>query len=114
MQFRRSIFADLLKPIDRRRFRERVAELDADRYDKSFGSWDHMLALLYGQLSRATSLRALVTGFNANARHHYHLGASCLARSTLSDANARRPPDILAQTFAEVVKMAGRQIRGEA
>ena len=32
--------------------------------------------------------------------HHYHLDIGKLARATLSDANARRPPKVFAQTFA--------------
>jgi hypothetical protein len=39
-------------------------------------------------------LRGVVASFNANSHHHYHLGTGKLSRSTLSDANARRPPEI--------------------
>jgi RecA-family ATPase len=37
---------------------------------------------------------------NANSHQHYHLGVGKVARSTLSDANARRPVGIFAETFA--------------
>ena len=90
-----------------------VDRLDGDAYDKSFKSWDHLVALIYAQLSGNDSLRGVVAGFNANSQHHYHLGTSKLSRSTLSDANARRPVDIFAQTFATLSAMAGRQIRRE-
>src|SRR5271168_3824584 len=42
--------------------------------DKSFKSWDHLVALIYAQLSGNSSLRGVVAGFNANPQHHYHLG----------------------------------------
>jgi putative transposase len=95
-----SIFTNLLKFIDRRAFKARVARLDGDAYDKSFGSWEHLVALIFAQLSAATSLRGLVTAWNANAHGHYHVGAGPLARSTLSDANSRRPPGVFAETFS--------------
>ena len=95
-----SIFVSLLKPIDRRRFQAIVARCEGDAYDKTFKSWDHLVALIFAQFSHTDSLRGLEVGFNANAQHHYHLGTGTLARSTLSDANARRPVGVFAETFA--------------
>jgi putative transposase len=108
-----SIFASLLEPIDRRQFQRVVDGLQGDAYDKSFKSWDHLVALIYAQLSGAEGLRGLVTGFNANPQHHYHLGTDELSRSTLSDANARRPPGIFAEVFARLSASADRQTRRE-
>lgn len=113
MRFSDSIFSSLLKPIDRRQFQKIVDQHEGDAYDKSFKSWDHLVALVYGQLAGLDGLRALEAGFNANPQHHYHLGTGELARSTLSDANARRPTGIFAQTFAALAASADRQLRRE-
>jgi putative transposase len=113
MRFADSIFASLLKPIDRRQFQKVVDRHDGDAYDKSFKSWDHLIALVYAQLAGIQGLRALETGFNANPQHHYHLGTGELSRSTLSDANARRPTGIFAQVFAMLAASADRQTRRE-
>jgi IS4 transposase len=113
MRFSDSIFGKLLEPINRRQFQAVVDGLDGDSYDKSFKSWDHLVALIYAQLSGNDSLRAVVEGFNANPQHHYHLGTKKLRRSTLSDANARRPVGIFAQIFASLSTMAGQQTRRE-
>jgi putative transposase len=113
MRFADSIFSNLLKPIDRRHFQKIVDEHDGDAYDKSFKSWDHLVALVYAQLGHVEGLRGLEAGFNANAQHHYHLGTGKLARSTLSDANARRPVGIFAQTFTVLSVAADRQTRHE-
>jgi putative transposase len=113
MHYRDSIFASLLKPIDRRQFRAIVDRFDGDAYDKSFTSWGHLVALIYAQLGHAVSLRALVAGFNANCHHSYHLGVGPVARSTLADANTRRPVAVFAETFTMLAKMAGRQTRHE-
>jgi hypothetical protein len=66
-----------------------VKRHDGDAYDKSFKSWERLVTLIYTQLSGTDSLRGIETGFNANAHHHYHFGVFAVARSTLSDANAR-------------------------
>jgi IS4 transposase len=113
MRFAISTFGSLLKPIDRRQFARIAARYDGDAYDKSFTSWDHLVALLYAQLGRVESLRALETGFNANSQHHYHLGTGKLARSTVSDANRRRPAAIFADTFAMLAAIADRRTRQE-
>src|ERR1700744_2363094 len=104
MRFADSIFASLLKPIERRSVEKIVERYDGDAYDKSFRSWDHLVALIYAQLKGIDGLRELETAFNANPQHHYHLGVGKLARSTLSDANARRPAAIFAEVFT---KLAG-------
>jgi putative transposase len=116
MRFCNSIFATLLKPLDRRCFKSIVDRHQGDAYDKSFHSWDHLLALIFAQLSGLNSLRGVVAGWNANAHHHYHLGAAKLTRTTLADANARRPVGVLADTFAMLSTLADRKTRrdGEA
>jgi IS4 transposase len=113
MRFRDSIFGRLLEPINRRQFQATVDRLDGDAYDKSFKSWDHLVALIYAQLGGTDSLRGVVAGFNANPQHHYHLGTGKLRRSTLSDANGRRPAGIFVETFARLSAMASRQLRSE-
>jgi putative transposase len=113
MRYVDSIFGNLLKPIDRRWFQSIVDQRNGDAYDKSFNSWEHLVALIFAQLSHADSLRGLEAGFNSNSHHHYHLGVGPLARSTLSDANARRPVGIFAQTFAMLAEKADRQTRRE-
>jgi len=108
-----TVFAQLLKPIDRRAFGRMVARHDGDAYDKTFKSWDHLVALVYAQLAGVGSLRALVPAFNADAHAHYHLGARRLARTTLSDANARRPVGVFADLFAMLSGALDRKTRRE-
>jgi putative transposase len=112
MHFRDSIFGNLLKPIDRRQFQTIVDRFDGDAYDKSFKSWDHLVALIFAQLSQLNSLRGLTALFNANIAYcRWERGG--LARSTLSDANARRPVGVFAETFTMLAAMADRQLRHE-
>jgi IS4 transposase len=113
MQYVDSTLGSLLKPVNRRQFQEIVQRHDGDAYDKLFKSWDHLVTLILAQLSHIDSLRGLVTAFNANAHHHYHLNTDEIARSTLSDANKRRPIAVFAETFTMLAAMADRQTRLE-
>ncbi len=113
MQHCNSIFASLLKPIPRRWFKAAVERHGGDDYDKSFRSWDHLVTLIFAQLSDADSLRGLEAVWNAHSHHHYHLGTGPLARSTLSDANARRPVAIFAETFDVLSGLADPALRRE-
>jgi putative transposase len=113
MRYSDSILGNLLKPISRRWFDALVDRHDGNAYDKEFESWDHVVALIYAQLAGIGSLRALEAAWNANAHHHYHLGVGRLARSTLADANARRPLAIFAETFAKLSGLADRLVRQE-
>jgi len=113
MRYHDSIFGKLIKPISRRRFDAIVQRHAGDAYDKSFQSWDHLVALIFAQLSRIDGLRGLEAVWNANAHHHYHLGSKPLKRSTLSDANARRPVAIFAATFEQLAALASRALKRE-
>jgi IS4 transposase len=113
MRFRISILASLLKPISRRRFAATVERHDGDAYDKSFRSWDQLVTLIFAQLGAVDSLRELVAVWNANSHHHYHLGVGKLCRSTLADANARRPIEVFAETFAGLSGLVDRVFKRE-
>jgi IS4 transposase len=111
MRYRDSIFGRLLKAISRRQFEAAVDRHDGNAYDKTFDSWDHLVALVYAQLGGIRSLRGLEAAWNANSHHHYHLGAGKLARSTLADANTRRPVAVFAETFAKLSGLVDRSLR---
>jgi IS4 transposase len=113
MRYCDSIFGHLLKPISRQWFAGVVARHEADAYDKEFRSWDHLTLLIFAQLSGVGSLRGLEAAWNANAHHHYHLGAGEISRSTVSDANARRPLAVFTETFAMLSGLAGRRSKRE-
>ena len=113
MRFSPNIFGKLLEAVNRRQFQAIVDRNAGDAYDKSFRSWDHLVTLVFAQLSEARSLRGLEAVWNANSQHHFHLGGGPLQRSTLSDASKRRPVAIFAETFALVAGQLDRRTRRE-
>jgi putative transposase len=113
MRYSDSIFGHLLKPIVRRRFDGVVDSHKGNAYDKEFDSWDHLLVLIYAQLSGVGGLRGLEAVWNANSHHHYHLGVGEVKRSTLSDANRRRPLAVFTETFSMLSCLADRMVKRE-
>jgi len=56
---------------------------------------------------------ALEASWNAHANAHYHLGCGEIARSTLSDANARRPVEAFAEVLSMIAALTDRSTRAE-
>jgi putative transposase len=100
-----------MKGLPRGAFDQLVKRRNADKYCKRFGHWDHLIAMLYAQLSGATGLRPVETGFNSHAAHHYHLGTSPIRRSTLADANENRPDAVFSDTAAWLMGKVSRKLR---
>jgi putative transposase len=106
VRYQDTVFGGLLKALPRRRFAAIAARYKGDKYVKGFSSWDHLVTLISAQLGSLSSLREVEAVWNAQAVHHYHLGSGPIRRSTLSDANRRRPSAIFAETFAALSELA--------
>jgi IS4 transposase len=111
MPHHNTVFRDLLKLVPWRRFEELVEKHDADARVRRLSTKGQFLALLYGQLSGASSLREIVTGLSSHAARLYHLGGSPVRRSTFSDANAVRPAAMFAELLESLMKQAHRGLR---
>lgn len=106
-------FSELMKGLPRGTFDQSVTRHNADKYCKKFGHWDHLIAMLYAQLSGTTGLRPLVAGFNSNAAHHYHLGTGAIKRATLADANEKRSDVVFGDVANWLMGQVSRTIRKE-
>lgn len=111
--YRNTRFTELLKGLNRGAFAQIVASHQADKHSKGFRSWDQLIAMLYAQLSGSTSYRELVTGFNMQQSHHYHLGSHDIRRATLSDANAKRDSAVFAELCGQLLQQTHRKARRE-
>jgi putative transposase len=111
VRYQNTVLGDLLKVVSRRHFAAIVSRHEGDRYIKDFSSWDHLVSLVFAQLGGLSSLREVAAVWNAQGAHHYHLGSGPVCRSTLSDANRRRPSAIFAEAFAALTELACRSLR---
>jgi hypothetical protein len=101
----------LLKHLPWSEFDRLVDEYGADARVRRLSTKTQFVALLFGQLSGAASLREIETAMTSHAARLYHLGARAVSRSTLADANALRPHTVFSGLFAHMVRMAGRGFR---
>lgn len=99
MKHRNTVFHQLLNFLPRYRFQSIVDSHQGDHRARTLTCWDHLVALLFCQLSGRKSLRDLVDGFNSKSAYHYHLGTKEIRRSSLADANQKRPAEIFQETF---------------
>ena len=117
MQHQNSVMHSLLKQVPWGAFDRLVGEHAADARVRTLPTKAQFVALLYGQLAGAVSLREIVTALSSHQTRLYHLGGAEVLRSTLADANAQRPAALFADLFAEMMAQAGRGLRkkvGEA
>jgi hypothetical protein len=111
MRHQTTVFRELLKHVPWHRFEELVEEHGADARVRRLSTKGQFVALLYGQLSGAFSLREIVTGLSSHTARLYHLGAEPVRRSTFSDANTHRPVAVFTGLLAMMMKQAHRGLR---
>jgi IS4 transposase len=111
MRHQNSVFHSLTKHIPWTKFDQIVEKYGADELVRKLTAKRQFIALLYGQLSGSTSLREIVTGMASHETRLYHAGATAVKRSTMSDANSRRPWQVFSELFAQMLPQAHRGLR---
>ena len=111
MRHQDSVFHQLTKGIPWRVFDEAVAAEGSDFRVRRLRSRDQFLALLFGQLSGAASLREIEIGLKSHRARLYHLNLRPVSRSTLADANAKRPAQVFEALFMAMVGAATPGLR---
>src|SRR6202048_1878761 len=91
MRHQNSVFHGVLKHVPWDRFDRLVEGHGANARVRRLSTKSQFVALLYGQLSGAASLREIVTGLSSRAVRLYPVGTAPVRRATFSDANAQRP-----------------------
>lgn len=77
----------------------------SEAYVKKFGGYEHLIVMLFGVLKHFDSLRELEIGMKAEANKLQHLGLDYLVRrSTLAEANIRRPQEFFAKVYASLLE----------
>jgi len=111
MRHHNSVFYGVLKAVPWDVFDRLVEAHGADWRVRHLTTRSQFIALLYGQLEGATSLREIEAGMASHKSRLYHLGAAAPRRSTLADANALRPCAVFSELFAVMAARAHRPLR---
>jgi len=106
-----SVLHDILKLVPWTVFDRLVEKHGADELVRKFKTRHQLIALLFGQLAGANSLRAIEATMASHQGRLYHVGGRVPARSTFADANRTRSPLVFSGLFEHMLGMASRKFR---
>ena len=100
------VYSQVLKLLDKEKILQISRETKgSEAYVKRFDGYQHLVVMLFGILKHFDSLRELEIGMKAEAHKLGHLGMDYLVRrSTLSEANIRRPQEFFARVYSYLLE----------
>lgn len=101
------VFTQLCSFLPKVKFDWFVKKYEGNKYIKSFTCWNHLLVMLFGQISNRESMRDLITTLNAHKPKFNHLGfGKSISLSNLSKANEVREIRIFENLANLMIKTA--------
>jgi Transposase DDE domain/Domain of unknown function (DUF4372) len=110
MRHHNTVFHSILKLVPWHVMDRLVGEFQSNKKVRRLTTQNQFMALLYGQLAGAETLRAIEADFVSHAARLYHLGACEVSRSTLADANAKRASAVFGGLLAELMGRCERAL----
>ena len=96
------MYSQVIKLLDKSRILQISREKGGERYTKRFNGWIHLVVMLYAIIMRFDSLREITASLLTEARKLSHIGITFkIGRSTLADANKRRPEAIFESIYRD-------------
>jgi hypothetical protein len=89
-----------------------VSKYDGDRYSKKLTCSQELTILLYSLIKDLSSFRDIQTGLKTHMEKWSHIGIQTVAKSTLSDALARRPYQIFEELFYRFLEKCHQHTNG--
>ena len=97
------LYGQVIKLLDKSKILSYSRENGGERYTKRFNCWIHLVVMLYAVIMRFDSLREITASLLAETRKLAHLGITFkIGRSTLADANRRRPEAIFEAIYRDL------------
>jgi len=102
-----TVFQQLLKPLTKELMKECVLRFQSDYDCEKFLTWHHLQTMIYAHLNEIKSLSVLEVAINSQK-----IGINCeVKRSTLSDANQRRPVECFFWILEQLMSLLPRKLR---
>lgn len=97
------LYGQVIKLLDKSKILAFSRNNGGERYTKRFNCWIHLIVMLYAVIMRFDSLREITASLLAETRKLAHLGITFkIGRSTLADANKRRPEAIFESIYRDL------------
>lgn len=104
-----TVFSQIIKLLPRSEFESIVFAHQGNRGVRTLDCWTWFGALLFGQLTGHDSIRAIERVFANSDPQMRRMGFGLVKKSTLADANQKRPLEILEDVFGYLLKRAKSQ-----
>jgi len=102
-----TVFQQILKPLTAELLRECSRRFQSDYDCEKFLTWQHLQTMIYAHLNEIKSLSTLEVAINSQK-----IGINCeIKRSTLSDANQRRPAACFSWLLQQLLSFLPRKLR---
>ena len=97
------LYSQVIKLLEKSKILQISQDLGGERYTKHFNVWIHLIVMLYAVIKRFDSLREITTSLLADTNKLAHIGIKFkISRSTLADANKRRPEAIFEAIYRDL------------
>ena len=97
------LYSQVIKLLCKSKILQISEDLGGERYTKRFNAWIHLVVMLYAVIKRFDSLREITTSLLADTHKQAHIGITFkIGRSTLADANRRRPQAIFEAVYRDL------------
>ena len=109
------IFNQLVQWVPRDRFDRLVKHYQGNAYVKGYSCWNHLLVLLWTQLTSRHSLRDIETSLRAHADKLYRMGIGRhVSRNNIANASARRDVAIYRGIAMEMMRIASLAVPSDS
>lgn len=106
-----TLFAQIIKKIDRSKFNNLVREKQTDKANKGFNSWTHLVSMLFCHFAKATSVRDISNGMRSATGNLNHLGVDqAPSKSSISYQNKRRDSSLFKELYYSLLDSLGQQM----
>lgn len=105
-----TLFAQIIRKLDRLSFNKIVKEKKTDKHSKGFDSWTHLISMLFCHFAKSQSVRDISNGLRSATGNLNHLGIGIApSKSSISYQNARRDWELFREYYYKLLNTLGQQ-----
>ena len=101
------VFNQIIQWLPKDVFEWLVKKYNGNAYVKGYSCWNHLLVMIWAQLTSRRSLRDIETSLKAHSDKTYRMGiGKTISRNNISHANAKRDVRIFRELAQEMMRLA--------
>lgn len=107
-----TLFAQIIKQLDRSSLNTLVAKHNSDKGNKGFDSWTHLVSMLFCHFAKSSSVRDISNGLRSATGNLNHLGVvNSPSKFSVSYQNARRDSDLFRDFYFAMLNHLGQHLK---